>query len=125
MRLSEAIGLGSMILKPYQNMRYHDDKGCALDMAMAASGDNKRRFWGRWVDAHEVWPWLNEKPVRGFFRYSYAGLIVEMFGEVMYGKKSLDQLIDYVRSVEPPELEEVANGDSAQTSAATKPVCAK
>lgn len=111
MRLSDAIALGRTLIMPcrFEQGRpgasgrrdpSREGSGCALDMAVVAVQGS-----GNWHDAAKIWTWLSnscESP-------SGAG---SYFFEVAYkfdffvcdkGTMTLDQLIDWVRAVEPSE----------------------
>jgi hypothetical protein len=122
MRLSDAIALGSCLIKPRPGGRTSNKQksGCALDMGMTAM------YGGIWKEAWRVWPWLNNS-AGGIHAQTWLNRIATKFDFEVMGRKTLtlEAFIDYVRSVEPPELEETANGDRAETSVATSPVCAK
>jgi len=138
MRLSDAIALGRTLCLPWEkgNRGTGFDRRCALQLASLAANGGK--------------DWLENLPaMQASFGYkltvavpcgcrdegewphdgnaSLHRAVMHMFNHHVctLGDWTLDQLVDWVRSVEPPELEETANGDSAQTSAATNPVCAK
>jgi hypothetical protein len=145
MRLSTAIALGRTVIEQTDP---HSFCGCALAMGLLGVGkepcvaDLKQPFSIKAAQASLVWrqtqcivwPWLNEnRPfpegllstngVAASCELPALNLVSDLFFAVERKKITLDQLIDWVRSVEPPELEEAANGDSAQTIAATNPVC--
>lgn len=72
--------------------------GCVLDMAALAVG---KRLW---TDAKEIWPWLSLQYEPESTTYESA--IYGRFDvDVQKGLLTLDQLIDWVRSVEPAEPE--------------------
>jgi hypothetical protein len=105
MRLSEAIALGRMLIAPCVggSTMAGDPQatkvGCALDMAVKAVGGSN------WHDASNYFPWLRKEGSDWEFSKE-AWRIVQMFDlRVMKGKMTLDELIDYVRSVEPAEIE--------------------
>jgi hypothetical protein len=102
MRLSDAIGLGRTLVKfDSTKFLWPNDKGecvgCAIGMGLAAIGEVKIERLDQ-IFVH--WPWLNgtddwtAKPIT---------IISEMAHRVAKGEQSLDELIDYVRSVEPAE----------------------
>lgn len=106
-RLSDAILLGSTLVCPARGgSTQQKGGGCALDMAVLAVGGT-----GDWLMARKIWPWLDDDGIPapwllGFFD-TYEWLIAISFDNyVMPERISLDQLIDWVRSVEPtPESE--------------------
>lgn len=125
MRLSDAIATGRMLLTPTLGVRELNGGGCAIGMAEVALGiekTNKR--------LENVYPWLSntiedlpcgsdhfyihENPYLACFNpvtkpqvQSYSCAIAHIFNvHVMRDKTwNLDQLIDWVRSVEPAEKE--------------------
>jgi len=119
MKLSEAICLGSMLLKPSQNIFNTKDSGCALHMAMAAIGDNRG-----WLHAESVWPWIMERAhvvpfgLHPWFYKDYKCLIISLFGKVMAGEISLGQLVAWVATVEPAETQASPSDEHSQVSMA-------
>lgn len=109
MRLSDAIALGRTLVNPKECGRgapgNKPEDGCALDMAVLAVGGNN------WHQATKYWPWLHNidpeergLPLSGNF---YFSIIRQFDRDVMLLKRmTLDQLIDWVRSIEPPEQEQ-------------------
>jgi hypothetical protein len=115
MFLSDAIVLGSTLgeLKPY------DINSCALGMAGNTMGIEKAEplYFGKvQADATvkdqnkrvdkiiEIWPWLRcmDSYPGEIFKWTYAKIIMRMFdGEVCTGKRTLESLVEYIRSVEP------------------------
>jgi hypothetical protein len=116
MRLSDAIALGRTLIIPVQNPSRVDErsgKGCALSMAV-----NSVRGCGSWTLAYrEIWPWLCKSFAfpcdckDGAHDHDLAaGVIAHLFDQhimnehgLTYSRWTLDQLIDWVRSVEPAE----------------------
>lgn len=107
MRLSDAMALGRVILKPAAGGRVNPGEGCALQMAIAAEGRGLP-----WKYAHQIWPWLSTTHPK--FGQSYLSLIWQMFDlQVMASdfdlkfrrleRVTFDQLIDQVRAWEPAE----------------------
>lgn len=106
MQLSEAIMLGSTLLKAHAGGAQRGrGNGCALDMALVAIGVK-----GHWSDVSRYWPWTREHAdvVSGSRRNWKLKLACE-FDELVMGydhvpsvKMTLEQFADYVRSVEPP-----------------------
>jgi hypothetical protein len=107
MRLSEAIALGRTMLIPGLNVFKNRTKGCALEMAMAAIGSSRS-----WNSAEKTWPWLNKErisplpcacPERWYRVKQFKRCVIHIFNHVICGEITFDQLIDWVRSVEPAE----------------------
>jgi hypothetical protein len=96
MRLSEAMMLGAATCK----MEAYDIDTCALGSALNAVGV-PQRSWDpldsifRYRQVESRWPWVYSSPV---------GLtqIVDLFDrKVCSGEMTFEQLVDYVRSIEP------------------------
>lgn len=108
MQLSESMGMGRVLLKPRPFLLLTDDGtgGCALGMAGKATG-TQCTFDG----IAERWPWLVDVfktpqcPVCQEPYVAYFILIGHIFDHHVMVQKdwNFDQLIDWVRSVEPPE----------------------
>lgn len=107
MRLSDAIAMGQGLVGKWE---VGDIRHCALGMACNAIGMS---HWlegdGDYVAIRSNWPWT-EQYVQHPFReedwkeYEALELIYTLFDEkVMTGGMTLNRLIDWVRSVEPPE----------------------
>lgn len=116
MHLSDAIILGSTLgeLKPY------NINSCALGMAGNTMGITKARPFsnqefldpdlisqrGRIEAIINIWPWLRcmdryPRDVTGD-KYTYGKLIMSMFDhEVCTRKRTLENLVEYIRLVEP------------------------
>jgi hypothetical protein len=100
-RLSEAILLGDSLKKPNSMTYIPNPSGCcAIGGALLAIGVTRKEFL---ADVSRVnvypaislrWPWLNK---------SHIWKISSLYGEVEAGEKTIEQLADYVRSIEPPE----------------------
>lgn len=103
LRCSDAIAVGRVLVCPRaggaatKGSKLGD--GCALDMAVVAV----RGEGHTWMEASEIWPWLRYRPADGFF--PLVEIMVRFDRLVMKGEMTLDQLIDYVRSIEPQETE--------------------
>lgn len=94
MRLSDAIALGQHLIKRDPTTVLRDGCGCAIGMGLAAIGKTDAR--ADYIVDHFPWVWKNNAFVE----------ISMMFSKVCQGLMTLDQLIDRVREMEPPELEE-------------------
>lgn len=144
MRLSEAIGLGSVLIKPRANYLLDESgtMGCALGMAGIAIGLSLRgpkiSFCGinigseeRYEPLREAWPWLlqtvSEYPCGCALDSKcedHEDTITHLFDNhvavpIEFGNKdwTLDRLIDWVRSVERVEaLEEKLMEEVAVTA---------
>lgn len=117
MRLSDAIALGRT-LEPICMYSYAT---CALGVGMAALGIPIEER-----DAEELmrrWPWLREKATSSPFP-QYGSYRQTWYQEISYGailtksrdNATLDQLIDWVRSIEPAETQEAPQSQSAEES---------
>jgi hypothetical protein len=124
MRLSEAIALGRTAIQPASGRVFNSDRtrGCAFGMAGAAIGAK----WSSAVlehDTERAWPWLRGESIRPckcpHWRQSgtYLQAIAHLFDAHLMQDRcywwdigeeaepmTLDQLIDWVRSVEPQEV---------------------
>ena len=99
MRLSDAIMLGSTLLKPGPFRWVHGPDygyGCALDMAVVAVNS-----CGFWQDAKLIWP---ELYYHNEFNQSLQTCIIHKFEKVTDGTLTMDAFVDWVRSVEPSEV---------------------
>jgi hypothetical protein len=118
MRLSDAIAVGRTLVSRCvaggsTSYRAKPGDGCVLDMAALAVG---LRYW---KDVGEVWPWvLDPDPANPTGDYREA--IYSRFDCEVMGEKSLtlDQLIDWIRSVEPNEAEEPPQAQSVPLAVA-------
>lgn len=122
MKLSDAILLGSTLLAPQAGRQYSAEtqSGCALGMAAVATGCTFRAVHA--VPSHErrtlgvegVWgTWTLEvmkRPCKCFFLFvprkmRVKDIIAHLFDYHVVHKKdwTLEQLVDWVRTVEPAE----------------------
>ena len=123
MRMSDAIMLGSMMLKPFAGCRDNGlGGGCALGMADVAAGGH--------YFCESTYPWINNTKIGlpcgctgtvmgGPGNYPYYSFgdelvsqaIIHLFNYHVMTKKdwTLEQLVDWVRSVDPKEEEEKVN----------------
>jgi hypothetical protein len=111
MRLSDAIALGRTVMTPKQGSFGDSESGCALGMAGKAAGLRIYDSSFPIEPLRREWPWLyatvQPYPCRcaRTVQYHTDSLIIHLFDlHVMHIKDwTLDQLIDWVRSVEPAE----------------------
>lgn len=116
MKLSDAIALGRTAVIPRAGVVLDEDGGgCALGMAGVAAGTYT--VGKAAVSVHELkvaFAWaLETEPVCPCscplmdLGYKASGIIGHLFDNHVFGRRdwTLDQLIDWVRSVEPPEQE--------------------
>lgn len=118
MRLSEAIMLGRFTIdSPVQG----DVSACAIAMALNAVGRYRDDSIVDWVSPRyqamgELWPWLDDmkgKPCpfntkHGLLGTSEmcSGLVPHLFDyHVSLGTMTLEEMCDYIRSIEPAEAE--------------------
>jgi hypothetical protein len=111
MRLSDAIATGRVTIEKLEAGLL---KSCVLGMALNAIGrsDATDESVPCKVSGYAViqatWPWTSTRirhPLWGHYEYAYA-LIYQLFDDfVMKRRMTLDELIDWVRSVEPAEPE--------------------
>jgi hypothetical protein len=124
MKLSEAIFLGRHLCTPQAAPvgaeSCNDNVGCALTMASLAVGRKTDGAANAWQQAKEQWPWLGRElpfetqcpaahcPFGGFIDDNEE-LVFHLFDYHVfeplpgYSKWTLEQLVDYVRSIEPDE----------------------
>ena len=109
MRLSDAIALGRTLVKPMAGkpLSKDNDYGCTIGMALRAVGrayncsqsdEQNWNWWPVYQQFLEEWPWTLSHPV-----INMSDIFRRFDREVMQGTMTLDQLIDWVRSVEPEE----------------------
>lgn len=112
MKLSDAIFMGRHLVKPIGGSDCErDGGGCALTMAMLSVGGTSCLPNSLWVDVDRYWTWLGNKAKSD--KCSFCGrdifsefkfVIAHIFDRhVMGGEMTLEQLVDYVRSIEPTE----------------------
>lgn len=111
MRLSEAILLGSTSVRPLAGrmIKFQNGEtfGCALGMACTAAAVP----FFQSQEFYDEWPWLKNHFTLpccgGQTEYFGSSVIVHVFDyhimEVNKPHWTLEQLVDWVRSVEPPE----------------------
>jgi hypothetical protein len=104
MRLSEAMVLGSTLIQFDPGVFYIPScgRGCLIGFGEAAvykgkELDLQRKFY--------LWPWL-ANPVPGSSD-NYCSAIGEMARAIRRGEKTFEEVVDWVRSVEPAEEEMV------------------
>lgn len=112
MRLSDAIALGRVVIKPFRGRIFNSPtEGCALGMGLAGIGRH-----GNGHSPAIDWPWLHKDAPLPCGCYcddiDSFRVITHIFDDHIMGicsnRWTLDQLIDWVRSVEPNEPEECA-----------------
>lgn len=127
LKFSDAIELGSMVLKPkactiYSKVAHTNlngdwlepiEVGCALGMANKAIGDIN-------ANTHTVWPWTKVRilcPCRCRLESSVASMVAHLFDSHVFGKHdmTLKQLIEWVRSIEPQDNEQEESVNEVQS----------
>ena len=100
MRLSDAIVLGSALIRFEPSCFYvpRGNCGCIIGMGEAAMGAMSV------LSYKKLWPWLS-KPMPGKPLHSYAAEIGRRAYCVQEGTMTLEEVVDWVRSVEPAEEE--------------------
>ena len=102
MKLSEAMVLGDVLRERNPSVWIAGDGscGCALGGAALATGHSEKELI-TWIMARNcettewfqfLWPWLSTDNVRD---------ISKMFSDVCRAQMTFEQLVDYVRSIEP------------------------
>ena len=131
MRLSDAIALGRTCVRPIPNEIFDGDGGgCAIGMALAANGVTERGL----DDLRILWPWTAEYERIPRFTCGCANTaptwcnsvgtaIAHIFDDHIFGHRdwTLDQLIDWVRSVEPAEEIEITDQAAEQQAVTVQP----
>jgi hypothetical protein len=115
MRLSDAIAMGQHLIQWDPSKTLCGGAGCAVGMALASMGLSN----GSESELTRLWPWTKN--------YGDLGLwweITPKFYDVHRGKMSIDQLIDWIRSVEPAEAEPAEAPAAEPGSSATSPLAA-
>lgn len=112
MRLSDAILMGDTLRsrRPSRFLEKTGDGfcGCAIGGALLAIGveDGNER--------HKIWPWLkNDNADSPFTTQTWTNEteISNQFWMVCAGKRTLEELVDYVRAIEPAEdLDHTSDG---------------
>jgi hypothetical protein len=95
MKLSESIMLGEVIMPRNQGESWlSKDCGCAIGRAYVANGGSFEEFAKvlHYRVFTEMWPWAGD---------CILGGISLFFSQVVAGTKTIEQLVDYVRSIEP------------------------
>ena len=119
MKLSEAIVLGSSVVRPLAGGLASDPnrQTCAFMIAAAALGQPACM----WAKAPDAWPWITRQlyhvpcGCRGWDRYlpaNYMTAIIHLFAcHVATGEWTLEQLASWVAEVEPQdELQQLPAG---------------
>lgn len=104
MKLSDAIVLGDTLKRPDSTKWISNDGkcGCALGGALLAVGIDPVAFNresmvsvpGEWPSVKARWPWLTR---------DHLSEISNLYHEVCHGRRTLEDVVVYVRSVEPPQ----------------------
>lgn len=132
MRLSDAIATGRVLVKPLAGVVLRDNKeeGCAIGMALVACG--KQELAHSYDGLGQAWPWTTNRldPIClpcGCGKISaisdcnvIGSAIAHLFdfhiADRGRARWTLDQLIDWVRSVEPAESEQTASQPASEPS---------
>jgi hypothetical protein len=130
MKLSDAISLGRVLLKPKaQFLVDGEGGGCALGMGLIAIGfkvQDPRSI----AEPVEVWPWLEEwveRPCCSHHPEQGGDIITHIFDDHIMRMSvderwTLDQLIDWVRKVEPREEIPVTEQQGVECAQDAQPV---
>jgi hypothetical protein len=116
-RLSEHVMLGSLLVIPWPRVLLTaDNRGCAIGMASESMG-GKGTTLERETQIEEMYPWVKTYPKEapckcfGAIIPSYLVCIEHLFDShvfPIYHPSKLEQLVDWIRSVEPPEPDETS-----------------
>ncbi len=109
MRLSEAILLGSLLIKPRAgDLGEPGGSGCALGMALEAMGKDRD-----YSEVPQQWPWTESRCTRlpcgcwrgWFFEYRVHHAIGHLFDGHVFRRRdwTLARLAEWVASIEPAE----------------------
>jgi hypothetical protein len=107
MRLSEAIMLGSATCK----LSPADINACAFGCALNSMGvPHSSLFpetngiggkeYARYLEARRIWPWIGDIMQSGAVSFG-THIFTAFDNNVCSGEMTLEQLVDYVRSIEP------------------------
>jgi hypothetical protein len=97
LKLSDAVILGdSLRRRDYTIWLGHDDTpcGCALGGALLACGFKSIDGWGFLDDIKQQWPWLTAWKINE---------ISNKFFPVCCGDMTIEELSDYIKTIEPKE----------------------
>jgi hypothetical protein len=127
-RLSEAILLGSTILKPsrYEAISKDGSSGCAVGMALVANGHARKRTIIGGVALTELYPWTKKavstaapchcgKALNRAGKWPARAIIMHLFDE---HKWSAERIADYVAKIEPVPVEELTPAASPELTEA-------
>lgn len=114
--------MGRMLIETPDSRKYN---WCAIGMGLAATGNtfHETGKCGGLDQAKIQWPWLEKEVVNPAFRGGEPEeahhIISCVFIDIMEGRGTLDQLIDWVASVEPADtgVEKVEVRDESVQSA--------
>lgn len=119
MRISDALALGRYLIKPLAGIRLSSDgtQGCAWGMIETAAPSTYGKLLNRGIITSAILPCDCATPLiigNGMLRESrsmfcnLSQIIVHLFNYHVMTRHdwTMDQLIDWVRSVEPPDPEE-------------------
>mgnify|MGYP003394465767 CR=1 FL=1 len=95
--LHEAIALGRHLLRPESGGHCKGMQpiitGCALEMALVAVGSKLN-----WTEASNIWPWIGHGAIDPI-----EEIWMRFDDDVMQGRITMDEYIDWIRSIEPVE----------------------
>lgn len=105
MKFSEAIMLGSTVIKlnPYRWLMC--GKGCLCGMAYFAATGNKE---GDYAEIIAMWPWLSNDVKYKGQQESYISAVSRLAHDVDDREITLEQAVDWVRKHEPKTVKRVA-----------------
>lgn len=126
MKFSDAILAGSVLVP---EIKHGDINACALGMAADAVGiprtDQREGNMPRYNAIYKQWPWLltaGENCPKCGVRHWESEVIFHVFDRHVMGDRSmtLEQLVDYVRTIEPAEEVPTPSPDSQPEEISTQ-----
>lgn len=122
MRLSEAILLGRVLVP---RMRAGSLHSCALGMAARAVGIKVRETLDCYQEIEAKWPWLlniASCPVVTCVQYGYSSKATDVIWHffdthVIHEGASVEELVDYVRRIEPEPSEQYTKPEPTPSQA--------
>lgn len=92
MKLSVAMMLGDSLRARNATIWYDPNTNCGCAIGGAALAVGERSMWMVHQDFLKMWPWLD---------FPILSAISKKFYNVVEGRETFEELVDYVRSIEP------------------------